>query len=511
MKLKTKNKEAFFLVIILVFAAITRTMFFVGFGLGDDSYYASTSKLFMENGFKQLSLEFGSNYRIGLWIPISLSFKLFGINEVSFVLFSLLSSLGLIVVSYLIGKELFNEKVGLIAAFIISIAPFDSVFASTMTIDIPTNFLLAVSFLCFIKGIKSSKKKSITYYLLSNLCIIWAYFIKFPSVSMIFVFILISLMNFKKIKRHLIFYIILSCLFLTSFLIDYLLSGDPLHYFHQEMKYGPKPSPFASIGSWYFKWMFTREMSFGILMFGYLFYVSVFSIAYCIIKKMKTSYYLLIWFFTIFACLEFLPMGLNPYMVAPRFFRYTHATFVPAVLISAMVLYSIWNSAVARFKKSSILIKALFSIFFVLLAYTSLLEANKLANLYKDSFSDSKQAAMFLSILQPKAIYTDNSMLDRFNFNTKYERVNQTFPSFNIGFQKNVIEEKNYSVLSNISDAYIVFGGSRAPDINPILVLNAKNFQVPSSWIMLKEIKKEVEIYRAESLKIYFIKVNQQK
>lgn len=501
-----KRFEFFALCLILIFAIFIRLLFFVGFGLGDDSYYASMSKTFMERGFNSLYLEFGSNYRIGLWVPISFFFKILGISNISFVLFSFLTSIGLIIIVYLIGKELFNGKVGLIAAFFITIVPFDSVFASSMTIDIPSGFLLALSFLLFIKGNKSSRFNSIVYYSAASLCLIWSYFIKIPSVFMVFVFPLISLINFKKIKKHFIFYIILSGLFLTSFIIDYSISRDPLHYLHQELKYGPKPSQFKYIWDWYPKWMFTREMSFNILLFGYFFYVSVFAIVYCLVKRIKESHYLLIWFFTIFVLLEFLPMGINPYMVAPRFFRYTYAFFVPATLISAMALYSIWKSSV---RKHPALIKILFALFFFILTYTSLIEGSKLANIYKDSFSDSREAAIFISKLEPKAIYADNSMLDRFNFYTVYERTNQTFLSFSIDFQKEIVEGKNYSALYKISDGYAVLGGARSPDISPIFVLNSNQFEVPKNWILIKEIEREKEFYRAENLKIYQIfKIN---
>jgi len=304
----------------------------------------------------------------------------------------------------------------------------------------------------------------------------------------------------------LIFYLILGGLFLTSFIIDYAVSGDFLHYLHQELKYAPKPSLLEAVNTWYFKWMFTRDMSFGILLFGYFFHLAIFGLIYCIVKDIKRSYILQIWFFTIFLFLNFLPMKINPYMVPPRFFRYTHAFFIPAVLILAFAIGSIWNFAIVKFKKHSNSIRVVFLAILIALTCTSLYEGIKLANLYQDSFNDSKEAALFLAKLDPKPIYSDNTMLDRFNFYTGYERTSQTMWSLGgFSFQREIVERHNYEPLKEISDAYIVSGGARAPDISPYFVLNLDSFEKPENWKLIATIKRNLTWYRTETLKIYYV------
>ncbi|MFH1106102.1 MAG: glycosyltransferase family 39 protein [Candidatus Aenigmatarchaeota archaeon] len=490
---------------IIVLASIIRMLFFVGFGLGDDPYYARTAKYFMEDGFRSLSLEFGSNYRIGLWIPVSFFFKTLGVNDISFILFPFLSSLGLIVSVYLIGKELFDEKVGLISAFFLAISPFDSVFSSTMTIDIITSFFAAMSFLCFIRGNKARNRTFIFYYLLAGGFLLWSYFIK-PVAFMPLVFIPITLIEIKSIKKHAIFYLIVALLFSISFMADYAISGDFLHYFHQELKYAPRPGLFQDIGISYFKWMFTGDMSFGILMFGYFFYLATLSLIYCIANKIKNSYNLLMWFFMVFLLLEFLPMGISPYAVAPRFFRYAHAFFVPAVLVSAVALNSIWNFSISRSKKHSSLTKMIFLIIFSALTCASLIEGAKLSNLYRDSFGDSTEASLFLLKLDPKPIYSDNAMSDRFDFYTGYERSSQLMWYVNNhSFQMDIIEKRNYEPLKNISDAYVVVGGARSPDTSPHLMLSSCSFEKTNNWELIATFKRNLTEYRAEPLKIYYV------
>ncbi len=70
-------------------------------------------------------------------------------TQLSFVLFILMTSLGQIIVLFLIGKTLVNLRTRLTAAFLGTISPFDVVFASTMTIDIPAVFAMSLSFYFF--------------------------------------------------------------------------------------------------------------------------------------------------------------------------------------------------------------------------------------------------------------------------------------------------------------------------------------------------------------------------
>jgi 4-amino-4-deoxy-L-arabinose transferase-like glycosyltransferase len=499
-------KGRYILLIILIFAIFLRIVFFCGFGLGDDPYYGITSKLFMESGYKNINLEFGSNYRFGLWIPISFFFRILGVNKVSFVLFPFISSLGLIVVGYFIGKEIGNEKIGLMAAFLLAICPFDATFASTMTIDIPADFLLSLSFLLFIKGNKPREKNFFVYYLIASICLIWAYFIKLPSMFIVFVFALISLIEIKNFRRQLVFYLVLSLLILTSFTIDYTLTGDFLHYFHQEMKYAPKAGLYDSLKSWYFNWMFSRDMSFNILLFGYIFYLGAFGLLYSLVKNIKRTYPLVIWMITIFFFLNFLPMSINPYSVPPRFFRYAHALLLPVVMLFAISMDSIWRFSITKFKKSTNTVLTIFAILFIFITYTSLEEGFKLARLYQDAFSDSEEATFYIAKLGPKPIYSDNGFLDKFNFYTGYEKSYQLMWSLDgIWFQKDIVESKNYQPLKNISDAYIVSDGARAPDCSPYSILNLDSFDKPNNWALLKTIERKLTDYRAKNLKIYYI------
>lgn len=509
--LKSGRTEKYLLLAMVILAVFIRIIFFVGFGLGDDAYYANTSKNFMEHGLKALNTEFGSNYRFGIWIPLSLFYIFFGFNEFSFVMFPLICSLGLIPVSYLIGKELLNSRAGLTAAFMVAICPFDSVFSSTMTIDIPVSFLCALGILLFLRADRTKYPKFILYYFLSSVCVTWSYFIKPTAAVILLVFILISMFNIKSFKKHTVFYLITALLFSATFMLDYAITGDFLHYFNQEMKYGPKSLDFSYYWQDYFKWMFLQDSNFGNLLFGYHFYLAVAGFAYCLAKRTEKIHIPFLWFISLFLFFEFFPVSLSPYKIAPRFFRYAHALVLPGILAFSMALASFWESESKKIyeifgKKNNFKIILITSL--VVISLFSIHETYKTGFLYRDSFSDTEEASFFLSeTYGPRSIYSDNSMKDRFNFYTKYEKSQQLVWQFgDLEMQRDLIEKRRYDLLENVSNAYFISGGARDPYMSIGAISNLDEFQVPSNWVLLKEIEKDLTLYRKETLKIYYLK-----
>ena len=137
---RSAKKENYLLSVSLIFLAGLILRLFAGMDFflhpWDERYHALVAKNLLRHMFVPTLYEhplFNYDYKdwmsnhiwvhkppLSLWI-IMLSLKLFGINEIAVRLPSiLLSSIG-IVLTYYIGKELFSQKVGLLAAFFFSI------------------------------------------------------------------------------------------------------------------------------------------------------------------------------------------------------------------------------------------------------------------------------------------------------------------------------------------------------------------------------------------------------
>ncbi len=493
--LKQLVSNKYFLIMAIVFsvAIIVRICFFIGFGLGDDPIYVGVVNYMMNYGYP--SLNYGMNYRIGLYLPVFLFFKIFGINDISFVLYPLLASLGSIIVIYFIGKELFGKETGIIAAGLMAFCPFDAVFASTMTIDIMTSFFTALSFLLFLKGHNDKGWKYILYFVLASMTMFYNYMIKIPTVLILCCFAIITLINIRSFKRHIVFYGSFSILLLSSFFADYCLTGKFLNYWHTELtQSGRAIGPYWYVLLEYFRWMFYR-IGDGTLLFGYFYHALIPALLYIGVRRLKCSYPVIIWVLIIFILLEFIPKQWQlPYEPAPRFPRYTHAFLIPSILIIAAALYSLF-----KWKNY------LFAVCIAALIISSIIESRILHKTWVEPFSDNNEASQFMASLKPeKKIIADGWFFNRFTFDTKYKKGNLVVWDINgKNLQMDVIQKNDFTELEKVRNVYVVVGGSRAIYAGMFSVFNLGTFKPPNNWKLIKEIPKKITSYRNETLKIF--------
>jgi len=109
-----RNKNRLILISIIVLALIIRILFYTGIGTSDSMAYTEYA-----NNYKVGKLTYNSGhspFRIGILIPVSILYNLFGVNEFTSNILILLISLGMIILAYSTGKLLFNEKTGLLAS-----------------------------------------------------------------------------------------------------------------------------------------------------------------------------------------------------------------------------------------------------------------------------------------------------------------------------------------------------------------------------------------------------------
>lgn len=499
--------------IILTVAITVRIIFFIGFGLGDDLIYSSVVNNIMNYGFQSFDLNYGVNYRIGLYLPMLLFFSILGVNDLSLVLYPLLASLGSIIVIYFIGKELFGKEAGIIAAILLALCPFDAVFASTLTIDIITSFFVALSVLLFLKGDACTGKKHILYFVLSAIVLFCGYLVKIPTYFILCCLVIISLIKIKSFKRHLIFYGSTLMLLLVSFVADHFLSGYFLNYPHTQLTQCIQPIWYVRILLDYPEWLFER-MRDGSMLFGYYFYLIIPALIYISSTRLKQAFPLLIWLLVLFLIMEFIPLKFElPYKPSPRYPRYLHALLIPSVVILAAGFYEL-----LKFKKP-VFIAAL-----VTFLTSSVVEASILYKTWKEPYTDVNEASKFLLTLPEKPIYSDFLVLNRFKFDAQYKK-NYLIPwdlneilleldklkgglSHFLPRDLNEIgteEKRGFSELKKMRSGYVVAGGSRSVEIPEwsISIFNLNGNKPPQNWKLIKEIPKELTCYRKETLKIY--------
>ena len=153
---------------ILLFGLMIRIVFLL---------FADHKLIYDEIGYFQLAEHFTKNldFNIQPWdtyrtpgypLFVSLIFSIFGINPMMVYFFQILLSLGSIYTVYLIGKELFNEKIAIIAALILSFEPDHLFFTYSLVTDTLFVFTLLLTTLFFIRH------KWITSAILMGICML---------------------------------------------------------------------------------------------------------------------------------------------------------------------------------------------------------------------------------------------------------------------------------------------------------------------------------------------------
>jgi len=132
MKQKLFGKTYTLLLLIVIFGLVLRLIFFSGMGISDSLVYSKTAHDINEGRGIDPDSTLTLSTRLGLILPTALSYRLFGINDFSSVIFVLITSIASIILIFYFGKLLFNEKMGLMAAFLLSFFPLNIVHATKL-------------------------------------------------------------------------------------------------------------------------------------------------------------------------------------------------------------------------------------------------------------------------------------------------------------------------------------------------------------------------------------------
>jgi len=473
----------------LLFGLSLRAWCFVGWGLPDDSYYAHTAFSLARGRF---DLRFGSNYRLGLHLPNALSLRLFGVSDVSFVLFPLACSLATIPLTYWIGKRLAGARAGLLAAALVAASPFDVVYSTTMTIDLITACLCAAAALLLLHAEAASARAARLAQLLAALLLFQAYLVKIPALLFVAVLCVYSASAPGLWRRHAALYVALAALLAGSFLLDWAVSGDALGYWSRERATAPRLAP--ELGTRWYLGLYPRWM-FGLTQaespFGLTFHAALFALGYALLRRLPGRRLLVPWFLGLFLLLEFLPNRLAlPYEPVPRFARYMAALLVPALLLVAIAV----DDLARRHPRVAACAFAALLLSFV---HTAL---NGAASLH-DSLADTRAASRFLLAQPPGLVYSDNRMLDRINFDSGYAS------AFTLVHLQSLIERApRAALLASLGPAragYVLTGGSRGVEMSPAAILELGPARPPSEWRLLHRVDGPPTAWRREPLRIF--------
>ncbi|MBF0277216.1 MAG: glycosyltransferase family 39 protein [SAR324 cluster bacterium] len=457
---------------IILLGLILRLVLFSGDGLGDDPNYFVSFKVLFDGHFQKWAMY---HHRFSYWILLLGVWKLFGMSEFTFILPILLSSLGCILLTYLIGKELLDKATGIIAALLLAVQPFEVFTSTLMATDVTLSFYFLISVYFFILG---QKKEQIKFFIWSALFAYLAYINKPIGLFILPVFGLFYIhkhgLDFKKVKNYLPFIISLALFFGATFLICWLLFDDALLIF---TSYGSETwLPLFDMRQLltYPKQMFGPYI-YGERFHGFHFY----TVALCLLavraSNRKITMLLFGWFLVLFCLINFMPHRIEngiPYAYSQRLFRFLIITIPPSTLFIAYF----WNRLRVKNKYIFSLLFAAYLAFSVSWAY----DASGVARI---AFGEVRDATRFLMDLGNVEIYADRHVISKLErFWNNGESKGQWHEWDNVESP----EEWKQKFLS-VPEGYVVTGGPRNPYYGCFhCIPNLSDFEPPENWKLVK-------------------------
>jgi len=470
-----------FLSLILLLGLILRIKFFIGLNWSDDVGYVYLANQVLDGTFKP---SYMASLRLMMIFPLAFFFYLFGISNFSAALYPLILSLGNIVLTFLIGKLLFNEKAGLIGALLMAFYPLDVNYATWIMPDVPITFFTGLSVFMFLIGEKKNSRK---FLLLSGIFAGLAYLLKLSGL-LVFVFF-VSYYSFvflfkRKIPSNFLF-ILLG--YLIVFLVEgsyyYLTTKDFFLQFNVGFKYFAERErlkyEFLTDLTYYPKIMFNLDNNFSFQFknyytyFGIFYYLVVFSIIFLPIKKVKNSYVLILWFLSIFLYMQFGPMSYKEYIPMHRLDRHLTILSIPSILILSAFLEILRKR-----------VKFLFIVTLVFLCGSFLFYIKNIYKLQIDATKDTKLIFEELKKLPEKTVYSDGGTIGHLMFYSKFRK-------------NHLYKPLDFRSCEELKDSYVIVNATRGwIEFSPML----KNyplcvFERPNNWILLKTIKSDATSY----------------
>ncbi len=487
-----KNKNLIFITLIIIFALALRLIFFAGvYGSDDLGYYefaynAANNQLNHEGNFHST--------RIGLIYPTALLYSVFGVNKYTSNLLPLATSMLSIILAYQLGKLVFGDKVGIMAAFLLSFYPVHVLYSSMLFPDLPSAYFVALGAFLFLKADKNGASLN---YFLSGASIGIAYLMKELSV-LIFLFFGAYVIYKKKFKLE---YSLLALGFLLVF------SFEAVYYASQVysplFRYTKVESQATAIMKYYYPNYISNPFSRWFLHYPYVllsdpqaafFYASFFvSICYFLIHRRKAANIMLIWIIPIFLFLNFGSNSFSEYIPLAVGVRYLEILTLPCVMLLASLLLQ------KKLLAKKILVPGVILVL-LLASFYALYTSDKIPQI-----RSLKEAKNYLETKPSKLIYADLRTSEILKYLFDYKRNGLISPFNHYDAADFAKEEKNTLLnMGSIHDSYIIVDSvmiSRLSGHYKDMRFPNEIYEPPKNWIVEKEYGKG-----NDSLVIYYAK-----
>ncbi len=463
-----KNRYSLLLLIIL-FGIYLRLIFFSGMEISDSLGYSRAANGINQGKGIDPNSTLTLSTRLGLIFPTALSYRLFGINDFSSVIFVLITSIASIILIFYFGRLLFNENVGLMAAFLLSFFPLDLSHATKLGSDLPSAFFMALGVYFFLHAENKAPLKYGLSYLLSGILIGIGYLVR-ETALLIALFFIVYIIYKRKVKKE-YFLVPLGVLiiFAIEAIIFFGLTGNPIYRTISSQKYNMEQvighDYFGRLdfptGLFHYPWLFLTN-NLLVYFYAFVFIASV----YALIKREKVAYSMLIWLIPLLLYLSFGSASLTQYIPFRAVDRYTSIITAPAVILLAFFL-----SEKKTIIKRWVMPIALVFLLLVSIGTIYMREDRHLLDSLRQLYPFVKEA--------DKTVFIDGRSLNALDYIS--------------GYVNNENLEKYPDSLDKVKDSYVVINRHMIRSVkeaNPDAKFPEEIKNPPKEWKIVKEIGK---------------------
>jgi len=370
-------------------------------------------------------------------------FALIGLEETFARIFCFLSGIFSVFILYLLGKDMFDNKIALLASFMLAFFWSFNFWSYRVLVDVPLTLLVLITFYVFIKANNSAGKK---YYLLTGLFLGLSFLMKFTTLmiaGIIGLTMLFKKQSSRDLLKNSLCVLIPLILIIGGFLIfQDITYGDPMVWYKKAMDRdkGGRDMLTSTIDQMKFS-MDISPISYVItFLIGFIIILFNLIMGYDeIIKNNKLRIYLLLVFWIIISYIAFGYLGYGGYIEERYYF-----IFYPALyLVSAVGFIEVIKSVRERFTGnvkhiSKILIIILVVVYFGSALYFELPRMDDMTKIKVKSYTQLKEGGIWLNqnTLENVTIITNQESPEFIYYSKRKVYTEGNYTRFMENFQK---------------------------------------------------------------------------
>lgn len=340
MSAEASRRALWLLLGIVTAGAALRLFFAASFTCYDEFHYAHIIRNLSLGNFTLADASGFYGFRYLLTVPAAGFAALFGFGERALAVWPLLCSLGTIGAAFFIGRRLFGESSGLVAAFLYAVFPLSVVYGTILYPEEILAFFAAISVLFFLKAEDTSGRRAALLYAVCGIFCGFAYFSRISALILLVFYAAYGLFGGWRPARLLVL-AGLAAILLPEAGLNLAKTGNALFSWDaQQLKLAADAASFSSDLLIYPMGMLGAN-AYGLGLFGFFFHLfSGCALVFLFKLRHDKAWVPLLWFACIFLYLEFGPARLpvDGYEPAHKQLRFISLAALPAALFSARYL-----------------------------------------------------------------------------------------------------------------------------------------------------------------------------